>query len=58
MQDCSKEISPKDDRQEIGANMVEYVLLLLLVLVGALIAVRAFSVSVSDKFSEIVSGVV
>lgn len=55
MQDTVMHRSDRNALEEEGASLVEYVLLLLLVLIGALIALRAFSVKVSDKFSFIVS---
>ena len=44
-------------REERGASMVEYGLLLALIAVIAIVAVRALGTSVSTKFSEVNSNV-
>ena len=44
-------------RDERGASMVEYGLLLALIAVIAIVAVRALGTSVSTKFSEVNSNV-
>lgn len=43
--------------QERGASMVEYGLLLALVVIVALVAVKAFGTSVSTRFSSVSSSV-
>jgi pilus assembly protein Flp/PilA len=47
----------KFNRDERGASMVEYGLLLALIAVIAIVAVKALGGSVSTKFSEVTSAV-
>ena len=45
--------SAPDD--QLGANLVEYVLLILLILLVAMVAIRAFNDNLSTQFSTITS---
>ncbi|MGH9041138.1 MAG: Flp family type IVb pilin [Acidimicrobiia bacterium] len=46
-------IDAKFNRDETGASMVEYGLLLALVAVIAIVALRSLGENVSDKFSDV-----
>ena len=50
------ELSFNNEEQEEGASLVEYALLVALIAVVAIVAVTAVGTSVSNKFSEIDSG--
>jgi len=44
-------------RKVLGANLVEYSLLLLLILVGAVLSLNLFSDAASQRFSTITSAI-
>ena len=50
-------LEAKFNRDERGASMVEYGLLLALIAVIAIVAVKALGTSVSNKFSSVDSGI-